>query len=111
MNDPFLSLIGLARRANRLGIGHDAALSAVLSGRAQICLLASDASERLEREFTRASTDKNIKILRLQYSMAEIAGGIGTKAGVFTINDGGFAKKAAELLTTTSIKEDDSHDD
>lgn len=52
MDDKALGLLGIARRAGRLSLGHDAAKGAVLAGRARLCLISADASDRLEREFS-----------------------------------------------------------
>ncbi|HAQ29218.1 MAG TPA: 50S ribosomal protein L7ae, partial [Ruminococcaceae bacterium] len=41
MNDRTLGLLGIARRASALSLGHDAALSSVKEGKASVCILAS----------------------------------------------------------------------
>ena len=96
MSDAFLNLLGLARRASRLSPGHDAALAAVLRRRARLILLASDASERLVREFVRAGEER-IPILRLPYTMDQIDHAAGVRAAVLTVDDEGFARKLQEL--------------
>lgn len=96
MNDAFLNLLGLARRASRLSPGHDAALAAVLRKRAQLILLTSDASERLEREFVRAGEGR-IRILKVRYTMNEIDHAAGVKAAVLTVDDEGFARRLQQL--------------
>ena len=58
MDDKALGLLGIARRAGRLSLGHDAAKGAVLAGRARLCLISADASDRLEREFFRMTQVK-----------------------------------------------------
>ena len=47
MNDRALGLLGIARRASALSLGHDAALSSVKEGRASVCILASDSRTNL----------------------------------------------------------------
>ena len=47
----FYNLLGLARRAGKIGWGHDAACDAIKYGKAHLCILTSDASERLKNEF------------------------------------------------------------
>ena len=49
----FYNLLGLARRAGKIGWGHDAACDAIKYGKAHLCILTSDASERLKNEFRR----------------------------------------------------------
>lgn len=105
MNDRALGLLGIARRAGRLSLGHDAAKGAVLTGKARLCLLSSDASERLEREFTRMTREKKgVPLKRTRYTMEQIHRAVGARAGVLTVDDDGFAEK---LLTG----EDNAYDD
>ena len=103
MNHKLLQLLGMARKANRLSLGHDAALGAVLAKKARLCVFASDASERLEREFTRAARDyeDELKIIRIPFTIQEIRGAVGYKAGVLAVNDDGFAKAVRKLYLET----------
>ncbi|MFR8010437.1 MAG: L7Ae/L30e/S12e/Gadd45 family ribosomal protein [Clostridia bacterium] len=96
MSDPFLNLLGLARRASKLSPGHDAALASVLKRKAELILLTSDASERLEREFTRAGEGR-IHMIKLRYTMDEIYHATAARAAVLTVDDKGFARKLQEL--------------
>ena len=105
MDDKALGLLGIARRAGRLSLGHDAAKGAVLAGRARLCLISADASDRLEREFFRMTQgEKSIPLRRVRYTMEQFHRAIGAKAGVLTVDDDGFAEK---LLTG----EDNAYDD
>lgn len=97
MNDRILSYLGLARRANRVSLGHDASLTSVLKQKAKLILLTEDASDRLKREFERAASGQSIKIFYLPFTMADIWKAVGVKAGVLTINDTGFANKMISI--------------
>ena len=46
-NAKWLSMLGLARRAGKLAMGHDLALQSVRDGKAQLVLTARNASPRL----------------------------------------------------------------
>ena len=98
-NDPVLSMLGLCRKAGRLGWGHDACVDDVTRKRAKLCLLAADASERLKRELHRAAEFAGgaPPVLQTEYTMDIIKGATGYRAGVLTINDEGFAEKIAAL--------------
>ena len=48
-NAKWLSMLGLARRAGKLAMGHDLALQSVRDGKAQLVLTARNASPRLVR--------------------------------------------------------------
>lgn len=99
MQDKFLSLLGLCRRAGRLNWGHDACLGSVLHDRAKLCILSADASERLKREFQRAATcdGRALHVIETEYTMQQFKDATGYRAGVLTTEDEGFAKRLAEL--------------
>ena len=104
MNDRFLSLIGLCRRAGKISIGHDACMASIISGRAKLCLICSDASERLKREFERAAAydGRSLNLIHIDYTMSDIEKIIGFRAGVFTVEEEGFSKKFIELVSDKS---------
>lgn len=93
MDSKFFNLLGLARRAGKLAWGHDTALFAIKDGKAYLCVMACDVSERLKKEFMRECTynGRNIKIIELDKTMDEMKFIIGVRTGVMTINDEGFA--------------------
>ena len=85
-NAKWLSMLGLARRAGKLAMGHDLALQSVRDGKAQLVLTARNASPRLVREFETAG-QKRAKAPRMR-----------ARAGVLTVEDPGFAARIEELL-------------
>lgn len=99
MQDKFLSFLGMCRKAGKLNWGHDTCLESIMKDRAKVCLLASDASDRLKREFQKAAAydGRELPIFETEYSMQDIKNATGLKAGVLTTEDEGFAKKIAEL--------------
>jgi len=94
MDNNFYNILGLARKAGKIGWGHDAALQAIKRNSAHLCIMTCDASKRLKNEFSRACTfdGRNVEMLELEITMDEMRNFIGVKAGVITINDEGFAK-------------------
>lgn len=99
MNDKFLSLLGMARRAGRLSLGHDAAKGSVVFGKAKLCILSSDTSERLKAEFQGLceSENRSVPVIVTDSDMFELGHAVGSKAGVITVDDEGFAKKLERL--------------
>lgn len=99
MNDRLLSLLGIARRAGRLSVGHDASVEAIVKNKAELCVLCADASERLKKEMRHACTykGKNVACLILDCDILTLSKAIGTKAAVLSVNDKGFAEKIASL--------------
>lgn len=90
----------MARRAGRLSLGHDACIDAIVKNKAKLCILTLDASERLKREMAHACSfeGKSIGVIEADFDIAELSRAVGSKAAVLTVNDGGFAKRASELL-------------
>lgn len=97
-----LSMLGLARRAGRLSMGHDMAEKSLASGKAKLVIFASDASQRLYNEFEHFIAKKNInvKVKKPDITMNEIHFACGYKAGVITVDDMNFATKIISLLET-----------
>ncbi len=92
MNSNALNLLGLCRKANRLSMGHDMCKGAITSGKAQICLVSADSSQRVFDEFSSLCQGREVPIFRVEPTIDEIHHLIGYKAGIITIDDGGFAK-------------------
>ena len=101
-NPKLLSLLGMCRRASRLSCGHDAAVGSLRSKSARLCLLSSDASERLRKEIEREANfeGREIPVRELLSDMNEIGRATGLKSAVVTVNDEGFAKSMLGLLNT-----------
>lgn len=95
-----LSMLGIARRAGKLSMGHDMAKQALQKQKASLLLFTADASPRLENEFKNLIQKHNIKItvLKIAYTMDEIHFGVGYRAGVITVNDENLSKRINELL-------------
>lgn len=102
-NPKLLSLLGMCRRAGKLSCGHDAAVGSVRSKSAKLCLLSSDASQRLIKEIEREASfeGREIPVRALYSGMEEIGRVTGLKSAVVTVNDEGFAKTMLGLLNTT----------
>ena len=88
MTDKFFNAMGLSRRAKKLCIGHDEVKTSIKSGKAMLVILASDASERLEKEMTKLADE--IPVIRTDATMQEMGFYIGKKSGVFSVIDSGL---------------------
>lgn len=92
MNDSALSLLGLCRKAGKLSLGHDACKAALNAGSASLCVICSDASQRLNDEITALAENAGVRIFDVSYSMMDIKNATAFKAAVFTVDDEGFSK-------------------
>ena len=90
-----MGFLGLCRKAGMLLCGHDVVKESIISSKAQLVFLSSDASERLEREMRHACTynGKDIPVLRTAFTMDDFGAGVGRKSAVFSVTDTGFATK------------------
>ncbi len=101
-NDKLGGLLGLARRAGKVSLGHDAAITSLKNGEAWLCLLAGDASARLQEETARAAehfSNGRVPLLKTDYTMDGFGQCMGAKkTAVLTVNDRGFAERITELI-------------
>ena len=92
MNDSALSLLGLCRRAGKLRLGHDACKASLNAGTASLCVICSDASQRLNEEISALAKSAGVRAFDVSYTMLDIKNAVSFKAAVFTVDDEGFAK-------------------
>lgn len=98
--DKILSMLGLARRAGRLSMGHDMAEQALFKHRAKMLIFCSDVSPRLVGEFKKTMELHNIDlpVYQIDITIEEIHFFVGYKAGVITVDDENFSNKIISLL-------------
>lgn len=95
MNDPhkLVGLLGMSRRAGRLAIGFDAALTAVKDGKSALLLVAADVSPKTCKECRFVCTAHNAAVRMLPLDKAALAAAIGAHkpVAVAALSDEGFA--------------------
>lgn len=108
-NPALLSLLGLCKKANKLSCGHDAAVDAIRSGDAEICLLSIDSSQRLRDEIKReiSMSKHEIPFSITESTMDEIGHAIRLRSAVITVNDSGFAKSVSKLIQNQRREENE----
>ena len=119
MNEPFLNMLGIARRAGKLSIGFEMTSQAIRDGKARLIVAASDLTLKTEKELrylldhgpsqkTGSPSEGGTapKMVRVPYDMKCISHAIGTKAGVLSVDDDGLA--GAVLKRCPSTEEDDA---
>ena len=97
-NQKVISMLGLARRAGKLSMGHD--MHALFGHKAKLLIFCSDVSPRLVAEFEKTIELHHfkVKVIKTDITIDEIYFGVGYKAGCMTVNDENFAKKIISLL-------------
>ncbi len=93
--------LGLCRRAGKMSLGHDAAVTQIKKRKACLTVLCKDSSERLVKEIKDECSfdNRNIKCITVSLTSDELYSYIGSKAKVFTIDDKGFADTLLRDLT------------
>lgn len=97
MNDPkkLVGLLGMSRRAGRLAIGFDAAVTAVKDSKSSLLLLAADASPKTAKECRfalAAATSAAMMQLPLDKNALAAAIGAHKPVAVIAVCDEGFAR-------------------
>lgn len=98
--DKTLSMLGMARRAGKLSMGHDMAEKSIKAHKAKMVLICSDVSKRLVSEFQRTLENfrLDIPLIIADITINEIHFAVGYKAGVMTVDDVNFSDRIISLL-------------
>lgn len=101
LNNDLKGLLGLCRRSGKLSLGHDASVAAIKKRKAYLAVTCNDSSERLKKEIADECgfNNRNVKYIDAPFDMKELSFAIGTRAGVFTVDDSGFAEKLYSIFT------------
>lgn len=105
MNDPLLSLLGIARRAGMLTLGFDAVCEDVNKGKSSLVLTAKDISDGSLRKLENHISTSEVGIIEIPHDINDICAALGRKVRIISINDSGFAKKALSLLQSGNGEE------
>lgn len=95
-----LSMLGIAKRAGAVSMGHDAAVHSVFSKKAKLLLLAADVSERSKRDM-RITAEKqfgSLPVIEADITIDEIGSACGYKAGILTVNNAEISKRIISLI-------------
>ena len=103
MREKILHLLGLMRRANAIAVGEENTGSTAKTGKAQLLLLASDASDNARRRAEGFAAGRGVPLITLPYPKEDIASSLGLSGGsMAAITDLGFA---AALLKALALEE------
>lgn len=92
------SMIGLCRRANRLGCGVDTIIDALKTGRVRLVLMASDPSERTRKQLSDKCATARAELLTLPLTKEELGRACGlAELSACAVLDPEFAKAIRTL--------------
>lgn len=95
-NNPILSRLGFARKANKLSFGFNKSKESCLLKKAKLVVVASDVSQKSLKEIRFFA--KDIPITVIDITMEEMSQGLGLRAGIVAVNDEGFAKAILDQI-------------
>lgn len=98
MNDRFLGMVGLAKRAGKIVSGGEKCFEAVKSGQSKLIIVAADAADN-----TKKSMSDSCKFYGVKYVEAADKAALGKYTGadgraVVSVNDDNFAKAILDKL-------------
>lgn len=89
--DRALNYLGIARKAGCLAIGEENAGAAIRSGKGKVLCVASDASDNAVRRAEGFVYGRSVPLVRLPYTMGDIAERTGKTGSMSVITDIGLA--------------------
>lgn len=93
-----VSMIGLCRRANRLGCGVDMIKDALKTGRVRLVLLASDPSQRTRKQLSDKCATARVELLSTSLTKEEMGAACGmAELSACAVMDPEFAKAIRTL--------------
>ena len=99
MRERILGLLGLMRRANAIAAGEDKTGESARAGRAQLLLLAADASDNARKRIEGYTAGGKVPWLTLPFTKEEFAAALGLTGGsMAAIEDVGFAGALLKAL-------------
>ena len=91
----------MCRKAGQLQMGFDAMKEALSAGKAKAVIIAADVSPKTEKEARFFADKSGVPAKKTDTSLDEIYQALGKRAGILTICDDGFAKKALDICNNT----------
>ena len=102
MQNKYLGLLGLAKRAGKLEAGDEATRAAITAKSARLVLIASDASDRTRDNFLFITESENVACLMVAETRAELGNALGRRpSAVVGICDAGLAAATAKAIAET----------
>ena len=98
MENKLRALLGFARKAGRLAVGTAATEESVKRGRSKLVLTASDISQKSVKEIRFLCEKHGATARTTALNIDEITAAIGTRAGILSVEDEGFAAAISENL-------------
>ena len=100
MNDAFLSLLGLCKKAGKIVFGFETVKTAMQKGSAVIVFSACDLSLKTAKELKFICENLEVELIETAYDMKTLGSSIGKMTGIVAVTDEGFVKSLKQKLGT-----------
>ena len=105
MQNSYLGLLGLAKRAGKLEVGDEAARAAISAGKTRLVIIASDVSDRTRETFEFIADSAGVACVKVEETRAELGNALGRRpTAVIAVCDIGLAAALAKNIS--SVNED-----
>ena len=91
MNDKILTLLGFASKSGNLSFGADSVKESLKRGKAKLVVIASDISEKSQKEIHFFASKNNTPVINVNYDISVLSHATGKKGGIISVNEKGFA--------------------
>lgn len=97
MQNKFINLLTICRKAGKLITGFDASKDAAVKCKAKCILLSSDVSAKTKKEISFTAEKNNLPVITIPADMSDLAAVFHKKTAVMAVCDDGFAHRFAEM--------------
>lgn len=99
MTNKILTLLGFAAKAGKLSFGMQMSVDDIKKGKTKLTLIASDVSQKSQKEVMFFSHNKNISVITLKdITIDDISNAVGKKCGIISVKDNGFADAISNII-------------
>lgn len=100
MQNSYLGLLGLAKRAGKLEVGDEAARAAISAGKTRLVIIASDASDRTRETFEFIADNAGVAHINVEETRADLGNALGRRpSAVVAVCDVGIAAALAKNIS------------
>ncbi len=93
MNNKILTLLGFGAKAGKLCFGMDMSKDALKKHKSFLVVVASDVSEKSQKEISYFTSSNNIPLIILNdIDIETVSKAVGRKCGIISVNDKSFAE-------------------
>ena len=98
MNNRFLSLLGICRKAGKLSYGYDSVVESIKAGKTAVIFVCEDASEKTRKNILFEAERGKVPCMEISCTIEDMSAAIGKKTKIISINDKGLAEKAQSQI-------------